>query len=165
MLHKILEKVATAAPMTWITLNVVAPLDRRLLKVSVGRYSLTGQTTVLLVTRGAKSGLLRYTALPALYYDEDIVFLASKGGSTKHPAWYHNLLANPRVEVFRAGQRLSCHARTVSGDEREQIWHWLLEQWQGFGVYQERTNGRIMPIVALRIDTQGNDELASNEIH
>ena len=87
MIHKTLEIIATLPPLTWLTLHVVAPLDRRLMRVSEGRFSLTGASTILLVTQGARSGEPRFASLPGLYHDDAIVLLASKGGSKTHPGW------------------------------------------------------------------------------
>lgn len=134
-------------------MNVVAPLDRRLMALSNGRLSLTGATTILLITTGARSGAQRQAALPGLFHDEDIVLLASKGGAKTHPAWYHNLLKDPEVEVVKAGERLSYRAEVTEGHRREVMWSWLLEQWKGFAAYQEKAKPRVLPVMVLhRID-------------
>lgn len=148
-IHTLLEAIASSRLLTWLTINVIAPLDRRLLKVSNGRLSLTGSSTILLVTTGAKSGATRYSSLPGLYHGEHIILLASKGGAPTHPAWYHNLARHPEVEVVNKGKRLRYRARTAEGEERKQLWAWLLEQWSGFAAYEKKAAPRILPVVVL----------------
>ena len=148
-IHKLLEAIASSRLLTWLTINVIAPLDRRLLKISNGRFSLTGSSTILLVTTGAKSGATRYSSLPGLYHGEQVILLASKGGAPTHPAWYHNLVKHPDVDVIKSGSCLSYRAHTADGAEREQLWAWLLEQWSGFAAYEKKAHPRILPIVVL----------------
>jgi len=148
-MHKALEAIASSRLLTWMTINVVAPLDRRLLKVSNGRLSLTGSSTILLVTTGAKSGATRYSSLPGLYHGEQIILLASKGGAPTHPAWYFNLRKHPQVEVVNKGASKRYRAHTAEGEEREQLWAWLLEQWSGFAAYEKKAAPRVLPVVVL----------------
>ncbi len=91
-----LENFARSKAGGWYFLNVAMPVDRVLLPLSRGRISTIGQQVGLLETIGAKSGEPR--PIPLLYVvDEDrIVLIASKAGSPKHPAWLHNVRANPR---------------------------------------------------------------------
>ncbi len=156
MFGELLAKVATAPAMTWLTLNVVAPLDLALLRSTGGRRSLTGPATVILVTKGARSGKIRETALPALHFEGEIILLASKGGNPKHPGWYHNLIAEPRVEVVHNGSTVAHRARVVEGEERERLWRWLVEQWDGFATYARRAAPRVLPIVALTAITEAS---------
>ncbi|MBW2242932.1 MAG: nitroreductase family deazaflavin-dependent oxidoreductase [Deltaproteobacteria bacterium] len=149
MIHDLLENIATSHLLTWVTLNIVAPLDRRLMALSNGRLSLTGASTILLITIGARSGAQRRAALPGLFHDGEIVLLASKGGAKTHPAWYHNLLKHPEVEVVKAGERLRYRAEVTEGQRREALWSWMLEQWKGFAAYQEKSKPRVLPVVVL----------------
>jgi deazaflavin-dependent oxidoreductase (nitroreductase family) len=150
MTHELLEKIATSRFLTWATLNVVAPMDQRLLALSQGRLSLTGPSTILLITTGARSGVQRQVALPGLIHEEGIVLLASKGGAKSHPAWVHNLLKNPAVEVVMKGERLRYRAEVTEGQRREAMWSWLVGQWKGFEAYQEKARPRILPVVVLQ---------------
>ena len=78
------------------------------------------------------------------------MLLASKGGAKTHPAWYHNLVKNPEVDILKGGEKRSYTAVVTEGEQREEMWAWLLERWSGFGVYQERAGKRIMPVVLLK---------------
>ena len=150
MIHKILEVIATSKIILWFVINIIAPLDRRLLKVSKGRLSLTGASTVLLVTTGAKTGQIRYSSLPGLYHNDEIVLLASKGGADHHPAWYHNLKKNPDVKIMSKGKEIPYTAVITEGEERKKMMAWLLEQWSGFAAYEKRAAPRVVPVVILR---------------
>ncbi len=97
---------------------------------------------------GAKSGTLRTS--PLLYVEDgaDVVIVASKGGFPKHPAWYHNLLANPDTTVQVGGERRPVHARVARPEEREALWDKAVEAWPGYEDYRRRTD-REIPLVVL----------------
>ncbi len=98
---------------------------------------------------GAKSGTRRTS--PLLYFrdGEDVVIVASKGGFPKHPAWYHNLMANPDTEVQIASRKLPVHARVATAEERERLWPKAIESYHGYSDYQLRSKGREIPLVIL----------------
>ena len=135
----------------WLAINVANPIDRRLLPLTNGRVGLfLGQPVGLLETTGARSGQRRRT--PLLYLDdgERVVLVASKGGNPRHPGWYHNLRANPRVEFLRrGGHRGTYVARDAAGEERERLWARVNELYAGYETYQGRTGGRRIPVVVL----------------
>ena len=81
-----------------------------------------GYPSLLLTTRGRKSGLLRRTAL---YYGEDsdhYVIVASNGGDDHHPSWYLNLSENPEVEVQVGADKFAALAHTADAEERARLW-------------------------------------------
>jgi deazaflavin-dependent oxidoreductase (nitroreductase family) len=97
---------------------------------------------------GAKSGKKRSTAL--LYIDDgdDAVIIASKGGFTKHPAWYHNLKANPDTTVQIGRERRQVHARVANPEERARLWPKAVKAYGGYADYQARAP-REIPVVIL----------------
>ncbi|MDJ0791782.1 MAG: nitroreductase family deazaflavin-dependent oxidoreductase [Acidimicrobiia bacterium] len=108
-----------------------------------------GDTLLLLHHRGAKSGTERIT--PLLYRREaDRIFIfASKGGDPRHPAWYHNIVANPEVTVEVGTETMSATAVEITGPERDEIYgRQAAEQPSRFGVYQENTE-RTIPVIEL----------------
>ncbi len=121
-----------------------------MLLVTNGRLSLTGSTTILLITTGARNGEARHASLPGLFRGEEIVLLASKGGAKSHPSWYHNLVEHPNVEVLMDGRRLPYQAEVTDGERRREMWAWLVEQWPGFATYARKASPRVMPVVVLR---------------
>lgn len=107
-----------------------------------------GRTPVLLLTTtGRRSGQKR--TVPVMYVPgEEPVLVASNGGSPSHPAWYLNLLADPRATIEVEGKRREVLARPVSGEEREPLWRRAVEIYPAYAGYQQRT-ARELPVVVL----------------
>jgi len=103
---------------------------------------------LLLEHVGAKSGERRTS--PLAYVDDgaDAVLVASKGGYPKHPAWFHNLKANPDAKVQIGRERRAVHARVATDAERERLWPMAVATYSGYAEYQERTERQI-PLVVL----------------
>lgn len=129
----------------------VNAFHRTLVRVSGGRIagSLAGMPVVVLETLGRKSGEPRRTMLTAPVVDgETVVLVASYGGDSRHPAWYHNLSANPDVAVEIGGERREMRARTASADEKAALWPRITKAYRGYAGYQKRTD-RDIPVVLL----------------
>ncbi|MFI7705328.1 nitroreductase/quinone reductase family protein [Nonomuraea sp. NPDC049480] len=108
-----------------------------------------GARLLLLTTVGAKTGTSRTTPLGYLPDGgERILVIASAGGSPKHPAWYHNLRANPQVTVEDGTFTYSAKAVVLEGEERDRLFARAVEQDPGWGAYETRS-GRTLPVVAL----------------
>jgi deazaflavin-dependent oxidoreductase (nitroreductase family) len=108
-----------------------------------------GTTTLLLTTKGRKSGEPR--TAPLIYRDADegrYVVVASKGGAPDHPAWFKNLQADPKAEVQVRGDRFNARARVAEGQEREELWKRMNEVWPDYDQYQTKTD-REIPVVVL----------------
>lgn len=97
---------------------------------------------------GAKSGTKRTAALVYVRDGEKLVLVASKGGHPRHPAWFHNLRANPDTAVQVGRRRLAIHARVATPEERERLWPKAVAVWPGYRDYQARTD-REIPLVVL----------------
>ena len=97
---------------------------------------------------GAKSGRRRATPLLYLEDGDSYVVIASKGGHPRHPAWFHNLRANPDTTVQVGSRRLPVHARVANAEERKRLWPRAVKEWSAYRDYQERT-GREIPVVIL----------------
>ncbi|GLZ34405.1 nitroreductase [Lentzea sp. NBRC 105346] len=107
-----------------------------------------GVTTLLLTTKGRRSGEPRRTALIYQPDGDRHVIVASNGGSNGHPNWYLNLRDNPEVEVQVGAERFRAHARTAKGEERARLWDLMNEIWPDYTNYQQRTD-REIPVVVL----------------
>jgi deazaflavin-dependent oxidoreductase (nitroreductase family) len=114
-----------------------------------------GNHLLLLNTRGAKTGRA-YTTPLAFHMDGDrFVIIASMGGAPKHPAWYHNLLANPEVAIEvgtdHGIETLRVHATPItSGGERDRLYEQQAQIMPGFREYEVRTKGiRTIPVIVL----------------
>lgn len=104
--------------------------------------------TLLLDHVGARSGRLRTTPLVYVEDGDDVVLVASKGGHPKHPAWYHNLRANPEASVQIGSERRPVHARLAAPEERGRLWSKAVAVWPGYDGYQRRTE-REIPLLVL----------------
>lgn len=98
---------------------------------------------------GRKSGQKRVTPLLYLADGDDIVIVASRGGSSQHPAWWLNLreMEETTIELAR-DERRRVRPRVVSDAERDRLWPLLVEIWPDYDAYQARTERQI-PVIAL----------------
>src|SRR3954452_5630672 len=99
-LDRMLQAFAQTRLGGWLFVTVLPAIDRPLLRISRGRLSTgMGQTYVLLHARGAQTGIERTVPLLGTKSGDAIVLVASKAGAPEHPAWFHNLRANPDAAV------------------------------------------------------------------
>lgn len=112
-------------------------------------YLWNGVPTLLLTAIGRRSGQPHTSALIFARDGSDYVVVASYGGAPRHPAWFHNLQANPDAEIQVKGDRIAVTARTAGPDEKPRLWQLVTEVWPNYDVYQTRTDRQI-PVVVLR---------------
>lgn len=129
-------------------------LDGPILRRTDGRASFssmaTGLPIIALTTTGAKSGQPRTTPLVGIPLpDGRLAIIASNWGGTKHPAWYHNICANPAVTVTHDGEVRPYIARETTGDERDRVWAAAVALYPGYADYARRTEGRLIPVIVL----------------
>jgi deazaflavin-dependent oxidoreductase (nitroreductase family) len=103
---------------------------------------------VILTTLGAKSGKIRKTPLMRVEHDGSYAVVASLAGAPQHPVWYHNVVANPRVELQDGPVRQDMLAREVTGDEKALWWARAVEAFPGYAEYQKKTD-REIPVLVL----------------
>lgn len=113
-------------------------------------HRLMGAPTLLLHARGARTGTLRSSALGYWRDGEAYLIAASNGGADRHPAWYHNLRADPRAEVNVGRRRFPVTARpVVPGDaEYARLWGIVTAKNKNYGEYQAATS-RPIPLLLL----------------
>lgn len=110
--------------------------------------TLRGMPVVILTTIGAKSGKIRKAPLMRVEHDGRYAAVASLGGSDKNPVWYHNVKANPHVELQDGATRQDMVAREVSGDEKALWWERAVAAYPDYAKYQEKTS-REIPVFLL----------------
>jgi deazaflavin-dependent oxidoreductase (nitroreductase family) len=113
---------------------------------NVGQFA--KQPLLLLHTKGAKSGAPRVNPLAYLAGDDVLYVFGTFGGRPEHPAWFHNLKANPQVRVEVGTEAFEAVAAEVTGAERDRIYAEQSAFNPGFREYQEKTS-RIIPVIAL----------------
>jgi deazaflavin-dependent oxidoreductase (nitroreductase family) len=149
-IKRAIEKVASTRAGGWYFLNVANPIDKRLVPLTRGWVSLApGQPVLVLETVGARSGQVRRTPLLYVTDGDDIVLVASKAGAPKHPAWYHNLRANPEPKLYVRRRTGRYRARFAEGEEYDRLWPKVSEVYGGYEVYKQRAGGRTIPLVVL----------------
>jgi F420H(2)-dependent quinone reductase len=109
---------------------------------------LQGKPVILLTTIGAKSGKLRKTPLMRVEHDGEYAIVASLAGAPKHPVWYHNVKAHPRVELQDGPVNKEYEAREVLGEEKAVWWERAVEAWPDYADYQTKTDRQI-PVFVL----------------
>jgi F420H(2)-dependent quinone reductase len=139
---------ARQKPVTWFLVNVGNKIDPYLMRASGGRLKTTViAPTVLLTHTGAKSGKKRTTPLAYFTDGDGVILIASRGGHRQHPAWYHNVVANPEVELWSKGGGGRYRAAEAKGNERQRFWALATGFYPGFARYQERAGDRQIPVV------------------
>jgi deazaflavin-dependent oxidoreductase (nitroreductase family) len=108
----------------------------------------TGLPVVIVTNLGARSGKVRKTPLMRVEHDGQYVIVASQGGAPAHPLWYHNVRANPLVELQDGARKQDMIAREVSGEERAEWWKRAVAAYPPYADYQKRTT-REIPVFVL----------------
>jgi deazaflavin-dependent oxidoreductase (nitroreductase family) len=134
----------------WKLFGVLTGANTKLFRATNGRIGGGfGKARILLLHHvGRKSGQQRVTPLLYLRDGDRLVIVASKGGSEKHPAWFHNLMANPDTTVELPGEKRGVRARRASDDERTVLWPRLVDMYGSYESYQGYTDRKI-PLVIL----------------
>jgi len=133
-----------------VFIKLATPVDRWLIPATNGRLSvLVGQPVLVLEMVGAKSGKRRRIPLVHMRDGDRVILVASFVGKPRNPAWYHNLKANPRVKLFLKGRTGYYTAEEATGAERERLWADITAVYPGYAKYQQRTGGRVIPLMIL----------------
>jgi deazaflavin-dependent oxidoreductase (nitroreductase family) len=108
-----------------------------------------GTQTLILTTTGRRSGEPRDAPLIYGRNGDDLLVVASKGGSDEPPAWYRNLQENPEAEVQLRDERFRVRARDATDDEKPALWTEMVGHWPKYEEYQRKTE-RPIPVVVLQ---------------
>jgi deazaflavin-dependent oxidoreductase (nitroreductase family) len=109
---------------------------------------INGMSVVLLTTRGARTGKLRRVPLMRVEHDGVYAIVASLGGAPKHPVWYHNVKADPHVELQDGTETRDFRAREVAGEEKAIWWKRAVAAYSDYEDYQRKTD-REIPVFVL----------------
>lgn len=107
-----------------------------------------GMAVVLLTTRGAKTGKLRKVPLMRVEHDGVYAIVASLGGAPKHPVWYHNVKADPKVDLQDGTETNDFVAREITGEEKAIWWERAVAAYPPYADYQKKTTRQI-PVFVL----------------
>jgi deazaflavin-dependent oxidoreductase (nitroreductase family) len=109
---------------------------------------LRGMPVIVLTTVGAKTGMLRKTALMRVEHDGHYAVVASLGGAPKNPVWYYNIVKQPHVELQDGPVKKDYLAREVTGEEKAVWWERAVAAYPPYADYQEKTD-REIPVFVL----------------
>jgi deazaflavin-dependent oxidoreductase (nitroreductase family) len=107
-----------------------------------------GRPIIVLTTVGAKTGMLRKTALMRVEHDGDYAVVASMGGAPTSPVWHHNLQAQSHCELHDKTSKRDYRARLLEGEERAIWWQRACAAWPDYADYQLKTQ-RVIPVWVL----------------
>ncbi len=106
----------------------------------------TGLPVIIVANRGRKTGAIRKTPLMRVVDGSSYILVASRGGAPEHPLWYHNLKAEPNVEIRDEAEVYSMRAREVIDSvERQRLWDIAVEAYPPYQEYQGKTD-RVIPV-------------------
>jgi deazaflavin-dependent oxidoreductase (nitroreductase family) len=134
----------------WVLMNISRRIDPAIVRASRGRLSTIAFTpAVLLTTVGARTGAERTATL--LYFTDAgrVILMASNFGQLRHPAWYHNVKANPEVTLYAGGYAGRFRGEETTGAERERLWELAKRLTVGYADYEERLDSRQIPVLAF----------------
>lgn len=148
-----IRQISGTRPVAWLSARLLHYVDNAVFRVSRGRNTFTaavsGLPVIMLTTTGARTGRTRTVPVLGLPAGDRIVVIASNYGQRHSPAWYYNLLANPRATVVADGIRTDVEARVLSGDERERWFRRGIEIYPGWIQYRRRAGHRLIPVIML----------------
>ena len=106
----------------------------------------TGLPVIIVTKLGRKTGAIRKTPLMRAVDGNSYILVASKGGAPEHPVWYHNLKAEPNVEIRDRTEVYSMRVREVVGSaEKQRLWNIAVKAYPPYQEYQEKTD-RVIPV-------------------
>ena len=106
----------------------------------------TGLPVIIVTNRGRKTGAIRKTPLMRVVDGDSYILVASRGGAPKHPLWYHNLKADPNVEIRDEAEVYSMRVReVVDSVERQRLWGIAAAAYPPYQEYQDKTD-RVIPV-------------------
>jgi F420H(2)-dependent quinone reductase len=128
----------------------VMKVNTAVYRASGGRLwnTVKGAPVLILHHTGRKSGQARTSPLLYLRDGDDLVIVASRGGSDAMPAWWLNLKASPDTTVELGRERIDVTAVEATPEEKSALWPRLVEMYPEFDVYQQRT-ARQIPVILL----------------
>ena len=151
--QRAMRRVAATGPGSWLFARVLHRIDRPVYKLTGGRHTFanlaSGLPIVMLTTTGARTGVQRTVPVLGLPSADGLAVIASNYGQPHHPAWYHNLRANPEGQVTVDGVTRAFRATEADGEVRARIWQEGLKVYPGWTAYERRAPNRQIAVFVL----------------
>jgi deazaflavin-dependent oxidoreductase (nitroreductase family) len=113
-----------------------------------GAVHIQNRPVVMLTMRGASSGKVRKVPLMRVEHEGAYAAVASRGGAPEHPQWFHNLMADPVIDLQDGTETWPARARLLEGEERSQWWNRSVAAFPSYAEYQTKTE-RLIPVFLL----------------
>jgi deazaflavin-dependent oxidoreductase (nitroreductase family) len=147
------RRFAASGPGSWMFARVLHHIDKPIYRITRGRNTLggllSGLPVVMLTTHGKRTGLPRTVPVLGLPTPDGFAVIASNYGQRDHPAWYHNLHADPTGELTVDGVTRPFRATVAEGEVRERIWREGLRVYPGWSQYERRCAPRKIDVFIL----------------
>lgn len=146
MYARVVNRFSATRAGSWLVKHVAAKVDPRIFRATGGRFTMTGRPTLpmlALTTTGRRSGEPRTVQLAHHRDGDDLLVVASAMGQERHPAWRHNLEADPRAEVLVRGESFPVTATLLDDAERDRLWPAIRATIPQMDTYEARTDRRI----------------------
>ena len=151
--QRVLRGFAASGPGSWMFARTLHRIDRPVYRLTRGRHTfaslVSGIPVVMLTTTGALSGRQRSVPVLGLPTPDGLAVIASNVGQRHHPAWYHNLRADPTATVSVDGPPFRVRAVEAEGEVRDRIWQQGLKIYPGWSQYETRASNRRIAIFLL----------------
>jgi deazaflavin-dependent oxidoreductase (nitroreductase family) len=162
LLQRTVRATAAWPPVSWLYARTLHHLDRLVYRLTGGRATfvswVAGLPVVMLTTTGARTGRARTVPVLGLSDADGLVVIASNFGRAHHPAWYHNLRADPRASIVVDGVATRLRARELSGAERERHFRRGVAVNPGWVRYRRRARRHIPVILLTPAPTEGHTD-------
>ncbi len=138
---RFVQRAAGSPRFARVAPKLVPKLDRLLSRLTGGRFTTSSGIvpSMVLISTGAKSGQPREAPLATVPDGDAFYVVGSNFGRESHPAWTHNLVANPDATAVFRGERIPVTGRLLDEDEKAEVWPTLTAAWPTYDRYEERT--------------------------
>jgi deazaflavin-dependent oxidoreductase (nitroreductase family) len=150
-----MRSFAASGPGSRVFAHLADRVDEPVYRLTRGRHTfaslVSGLPVILLTTTGARSGLPRTVPVVGVPTADGLAVIASNWGQQHHPAWYHNLLANPAGQASINGTTRTFRASQPPADVRARIWQEALKVYPGWSQYERRASNRKIAVFVLEL--------------
>ena len=148
-----MQHIAATRAGAWFFARTLDDIDRALLRLSRGQLTvpgvLAGLPVLTVTTTGARTGQRRSAPLIGVPAGDDIAVIGTSFGQSRTPGWYHNMRADPKVEVTYRDKTVNAIAREAGDGERQTIWEQAKTMYLGYQLYASRIKNRPIHIMIL----------------
>ena len=152
-LQRLIQKVASSRPGSWMFSKTLYPLDKALFKVTRGRLTvpglMAGLPVILLTTTGAQSGKARTMPLLGIPVNNNLAVIGSNYGQNPTPGWVYNLEADPSATVRYRNIAVAVTARLANEKETNQAFDVGASVYPGYAKYRARASHRVIRAFVL----------------